>query len=82
MIGKTGIRADIEAIQKSLSDFPWEQLLYQNDDVNWQVQLFTDTVLNVMTNFIPNDIKRIIPRHRPWISKQLKSKLNKKKSSL
>ena len=71
-------RANVEAIQKSLSDFPWEQYLYRNDDVNWQVQLFTDTVLNVMTNFIPNDIKKIIPRDPPWISKQLKSKLNKK----
>ena len=31
-----------------------------------------------MTNFIPNDIKRIILRDPTWISKQLKSKLNKK----
>ena len=31
-----------------------------------------------MSNFIPNEVKRIVSRDPPWISKQLKSMLNKK----
>ena len=31
-----------------------------------------------MANFIPNEIKRIIPRDPPWITKSLKTMLNRK----
>ena len=31
-----------------------------------------------MENFIPNEIKRIIPRDPPWITKPLKTMLNRK----
>ena len=32
----------------------------------------------MMANFIPNEIKRIIPRGPPWITKPLKTMLNRK----
>ena len=31
-----------------------------------------------MANFIPNEIKRIVPRDPPWITKPLKTMLNRK----
>ena len=31
-----------------------------------------------MANFIPNEIKRNIPRDSPWITKPLKNMLNRK----
>ena len=31
-----------------------------------------------MANFIPNEVKRLIPRDPPWIDKQLKNKLKRK----
>ena len=31
-----------------------------------------------MSNFIPNEIKRFVPRDPPWISKPLKAMLNRK----
>ena len=34
--------------------------------------------MNIKTNFITNEIKRIIPRDPPWITKPLKTMLNKK----
>ena len=71
-------RANVDAIKKSLKNFPWEQNFYLNDDVNWQVNLFTDIVLNIMSNFIPNDIKRFVPRDPPWINRHLKSKPKRK----
>ena len=49
-----------------------------NQDSNWQVKTFTKMVLNIMVNFISNEIKRIIPRDPPWITKPLKTMLNRK----
>ena len=58
--------------------FPWVQHLNTNQDSNWQVQTFTNIFMNVMTNFIPNGIKRIVPCDPPWITKPLKTMLNRK----
>ena len=58
--------------------FPWRQHLNINTDPNWQVRTFTDTFLNIMSNFIPNETKRFIPRDPPWITKPLKTMLKKK----
>ena len=34
--------------------------------------------MNIMTYFIPNEIKRIVPRDTPWITKPLKTMLSRK----
>ena len=52
-----------------------------NTDVNWQVKFFLETI---MGNFIPNHIKKCVPRGTcdpPWIHKSLKTMLKKKKTS-
>ena len=61
-----------------MASFPWRQHLNVNTDPNWQVKTFTDTLLNIMSNFIPNETKRFIPRNPPWINKPLKTMLNRK----
>ena len=61
-----------------MNSFPWRQHLNVNTDPNWQVKTFTDTLLNIMSNFIPNETKRFIPRNPPWINKPLKAMLNRK----
>ena len=58
--------------------FPWLQHLNIIQDPNWQVKTFTKMFLNIMANFIPNEIKRIIPRDPPWITKLLKTMLNRR----
>ena len=54
------------------------QHLNLNTDPNWQVKTFTDIFLNILINFIPNETKRFVPRDPPWITKPLKTLLNKK----
>ena len=71
-------RANSADIKKSMTNFPWRQHLNVNTDPNWQVKTFTDTLLNIMSNFIPNETKRFIPRNPPWINKPLKTMLNRK----
>ena len=71
-------RANSAAIKMSMTSFPWRQHLNVNTDPNWQVRTFTDTFLNIMSNFIPNETKRFVPRNPPWITKPLKTMLNRK----
>ena len=71
-------RANTAAIKRSMTSFPWLQHLNINTDPNWQVKTFTDIFLNIMSNCIPNETKRFIPRDPPWITKSLKTMLNRK----
>ena len=61
-----------------MTTFPWLQHLNINTDPNWQVKTFTEKFLNIMSNFIPNETKRFVPRDPPWITKPLKTMLNRK----
>ena len=61
-----------------MSFFPWDQHLGINQDPNWQVKTFTKIFLNIIANFIPSERKRIVPRDPPWITKPLKTMLNRK----
>ena len=49
-------------IRKSLSNIPWENFLKSNPDVNWQVERFTEIVLNIMSDFIRSKIIKVNPR--------------------
>ena len=71
-------RANLAAIKMSMTSFPWLQHFSLNPDPNWQVKTFTDIFLNIMLNFIPNEIKLNSPRDPPWITKHLKTLLRKK----
>ena len=71
-------QANVEAIRRSITNFPWQNQLNLDSDPNWQVRLFTDTILNIMSSFVPNEIKRIKPRDPPWIIKELKALLKKR----
>ena len=70
-------RADVRLIKRAISDYPWRFRLNSNPDPNWQVTLFTETILNIMSNFIPNEIIKVTPKDPPWITKPLKTLLNR-----
>ena len=65
-------RANVTAINRSMAS------LNPNSDPNWQVKIFTNIFINIMSNFIPNETKKCIPRDPPWITKPLKTLLNRK----
>ena len=71
-------RADSAAIKRSMISFPWLQHFSLNPDPNWQVKTSTDIFLNIMSTFIPNEIKKCSPREPPpWITNRLKNRLYK-----
>ena len=41
-------------------------------------QTITDIFLNILSNFIPNETKRIVSPDRPWLTKPLKTMYKKK----
>ena len=71
-------RANVEALKRSMNNYPWLQQLRLNADPNWQVKTFHEVFMNVISNFVPNEIRKITPRDPPWISKSLKTLLRKK----
>ena len=71
-------RANKDLLQRSMGNFPWEQRLNLNPDPNWQVKEFTKIFLNIMSNFIPHEMRKITPRENPWITKPLKAMINRK----
>ena len=66
------------AIKRSMNNYPWIQHFNTNSDPNWQVKTLTEIFLNIMSNFIPNEIKKFVTRDPPWITKPLKAMLNRK----
>ena len=55
----------------------WLEQLNLNMDTNWKVKTFTEIFLNIMSNYIPNETKRFVPRDPPWITKPIKTMLNR-----
>ena len=54
-------KANFAAIRRSMSKFPWMQHFNLNSDVNWQTKTFTEIILSIMSNFVPNEVKKIVP---------------------
>ena len=70
-------RANITLIRRSISSSPWSEVLNGNPETNWQGKTFTEILLNIMTNFIPNKSVTIKSKDPPWITKSIKTMLNK-----
>ena len=71
-------KANTAAIQRNMSNSRWLQHFNLNSDINWQVKTFTDIFLNIMSNFIPNEIKTIISHELSWITRTLKTMVKRK----
>ena len=70
-------RAKEEAIKRSVSQFPWFSELDRLTDPTQQVRLLNKTILNIMSNFVPNEIKTFRPSDPPWYNKDIRYGLKK-----
>ena len=67
-------RADIQRIQKAILSVNWErELLVRVDNPNEQVKFFTETLMNIFSNYIPNKLAKIKKRELPWFNKRVRS---------
>ena len=67
-------RANHDLINRAISTFPWE-LELSHKDPNHQVDVLNQTVLYIMSNFVPNEIKTIRPREPDWYNGNIKRML-------
>ena len=71
-------KAEVANIVKSIDMFHWHEQLGKIDCPNKQVKLLTKILLNIYSNFIPNQAKAIKPHQAPWIAETVKVFLRKK----
>ena len=69
-------RANFPFIRRAMTNFAWIDHFNKRPDPNWQVETFTEILLNIMSNFIPSKTIKVKPRDPPWISKTI-TMLNK-----
>ena len=71
-------QADTELIKRSLENFDWKNA-FSNCNPNEDVSVLTKTVLNIMSNVIPNETVLVGDRDPTWITSKLKSMIQMKK---
>ena len=69
--------ANNDLIQRSISQFNWEKA-FSNKGINKQISIFNETVLNIMTNFIPHETKIFNDEEAAWINKNVKTMIPEK----
>ena len=71
-------RANPDLVRRAIDLFDWDKALRFND-VDKQVAIFSDTLMNIMQNFIPNETIICDDRDHPWINKEIKQLTEQKK---
>ena len=62
---------NVGQIRLAISKFPWDDR-FANISINEQVQLFTQTLQNVISNYIPHEIITCDDRNPPWLDEIIK----------
>ena len=71
-------RANSPLIAKAISQFPWHERLNQIlDSPSLQVRLLNETILNIMSTFVPNKTIKITPSAPEWLNQDIKNMLKK-----
>ena len=70
-------KAKVDLILRSVRAYNWERS-FRGLGVDQQVEILTDTLLNIFNNFIPNEIITCKSKDPPWMTKEIKSSLRRK----
>ena len=69
-------RANIVSIRKSLNSVRWSnELRARENNPDLQVSFLTETILNICSNFIPNETRKIKPKRPPWYTRNIEHSL-------
>ena len=71
------ISADPGLIKRAIANYPWVEKLENLENPNEQVTHLTDCILNIMSNFIPNEVKTFSSRDPEWFNRDVKNLLRK-----
>ena len=70
-------KAEADLIKRSVKAFNWEGAML-NLNTNDQVDVLTDTLLNIFKNFIPHETIKCSYSEPPWMTKEINPALRKK----
>ena len=62
-------RANADLICRAIDLFDWDKTLRINA-LDKQVAIFSDTLMNIMQNFVPNETIICDDRNPPWMNKE------------
>ena len=60
-------QANVDYIQQAINLFDWKNT-FLHTDVNAQVFIFSNTVLNILNNYIPHETKICVDHDPPWMT--------------
>ena len=69
--------ANTDHIRKAICDFNWERS-FANEDVNEMVNIFNETISNVLNNYIPHETIICNDQDPPWINNKVKKAIQEK----
>ena len=69
--------ANSDCIQRAIKNIDWEKA-FLNADVNKKVFLFSETILNIIRNFIPHEVVTCDDRDPPWMTRLIKKAIKDK----
>ena len=69
--------SNVDLIRRSINEFDWDRA-FANKHVDEKVLIFNKTVLNVLSNFIPHEVKVCDDKDTPWFNVKIKSLINEK----
>ena len=64
-------KANVDQIRQAISEFPWDNC-FANINVNERVKLFTQTIINIISNYIPHETITCDDSNSPWIDDKIK----------
>ena len=63
--------ANVNMISRAIEGFGWNKA-FSGKNIDEKASILTQTILNIMSNFIPNEIITIDGRDPPWTNKKIK----------
>ena len=70
-------QANVDHIQQAINLFDWENA-FLNTDVDTQVSIFSNTLLNILNNYILHETKICDDRDPPWMTTEIKELISRK----
>ena len=69
--------ANTGLIRRTIKEFNWEKA-FSNTSVNEKVDIFNRTILNILSNFIPQEIIVYGDKDPPWFGNRVKTLIQEK----
>ena len=74
-------QANTELIRRAISDFNWDGA-FLNTNVNKKDSIFSNAILNILSNFIPHEAIVCDDKDPPWFNRAIISLIQEKKTHL